>query len=89
MKQKYAAFKKAYKKEKNAEAQNLLLKNFMLSLSPDELIEWLMEGNKIMSDYLDALVDSKDLNNLQLASNEIESLEAMLKNSNSTVSKAA
>jgi hypothetical protein len=89
MKQKYAAFKKAYKKEKNAEVQDLLLKNFMLNLSADELIEWLTEGNKIMSDYLDALVDSKDLNNLQLASNEIESLEAMLKNSNSTVSKAA
>jgi hypothetical protein len=89
MKQKYAVFKKEYKKAKDAEAQNVLLKNFMLSLSPDELIEWLMEGNKIISDYLDTLVDSNENDKIQLASDEIESLEALLKNSNVNISKAA
>jgi hypothetical protein len=61
----------------------------MLSLSPDELVDWLMEGNKIMSEYLEALIDSNDNDNIQLASNEIEALESIIKNSNSNISKAA
>ena len=45
---KYNVFLESYSLASDKEKREILLKEFLFSLSPDELIAWLKDGNKII-----------------------------------------
>jgi hypothetical protein len=85
---KYDAFNKQYRLTKDENARTLLMKDFMLSLSPDELIDWLREGNKDIVNYISTLIQTKEPDNLARAEKCIQEVEVLLKK-DLAVSKAA
>ena len=57
----------------------MLLKEFLFSLPPDELIAWLKDSNKIIKDNLSQLINSGDPSNMQFAKDCLDEMEAFLK----------
>lgn len=65
------------------------MKDFMLSLPPDELIDWLREGNKDIVTYISTLIQTKEPENLARAEKCIQAVEGIFKKDTVAVSKAA
>jgi hypothetical protein len=75
---KYAVFFENYKQAQSKDAQMTLLKDFLFSLSPDELMAWLKDSNQIIKDNLSQLIHSGDVESLQYAKDCINEMEAFL-----------
>lgn len=86
---KYDVFYKEYRLIKDENARTLFMKDFMLSLPPDELIDWLREGNKDIVNYISTLIQTKKPENLALAEKCIDEVEGLFKKDAVAVSKAA
>jgi hypothetical protein len=65
------------------------MKEFMLSLSPDEFVYWMKEGNREMAEALRELIQTKDPDNIAYAKSYVDDMIAMLKPKSTSVSKAA
>jgi hypothetical protein len=86
---KYDVFYKQYRLIKSEDARTLYMKDFMLSLSSDELIDWLREGNKDIVNYISTLIQTKEPENLARAEKCIQDVEGLFKKDMVSVSKAA
>jgi hypothetical protein len=86
---KYDVFYKEYRLIKDEDARTLFMKDFMLSLSSDELIDWLREGNKDIVNYISTLIQTKEPENLARAEKCIQEVEGLFKKDRVSVSKAA
>lgn len=75
---KYAVFFENYKQAQNKDAQIALLKDFLFSLTPDELMAWLKDSNQIIKDNLSQLIHSGDAESLQYAKDCINEMEVFL-----------
>ena len=75
---KYSIFLEKYSLIKDKEKKEILLKEFLLCLSPDELIAWLKDGNKIIKDNLQQLINSRENSNVQFAKDCLDELESFL-----------
>lgn len=64
------------------------MKDFMLSLPPDELIDWLREGNKDIMNYISTLIQTKEPENLARTEKCIQEVEGLFKKDTVAVSKA-
>jgi hypothetical protein len=86
---KYQVFYKNYFSVSDEDMRTLLMKDFMLSLSSDELIDWLREGNKDIVNYISTLIQTKEPENLARAEKCIQEVEGLFKKDMVSVSKAA
>lgn len=86
---KYQTFFNDYASVSDEGKQGLMMKDFMLSLSPDELIDWLREGNRDIVNYISALIQTKEPENLAHAEMCIQEVEGLFKKEIVAVSKAA
>jgi hypothetical protein len=86
---KYQVFYKNYFSVSDEDMRTLLMKDFMLSLSSDELIDWLREGNKDIVNYISTLIQTKEPENLARAEKCIQEVEGLFKKDIVSVSKAA
>jgi hypothetical protein len=86
---KYQTFYKNYTSVSDEEKRGLIMKDFMLSLPPDELIDWLREGNKDIVNYISTLIQTKEPENLARAEKCIQEVEGLFKKDMVSVSKAA
>jgi hypothetical protein len=86
---KYQVFYKNYFSVSDEDMRTLLMKDFMLSLSSDELIDWLREGNKDIVNYISILIQTKEPENLARAEKCIQDVEGLFKKDIVSVSKAA
>ena len=75
----YTAFKKKYKTCQSETEQLALLKDFMFSLSPDELFTWMNEGTEIIYKSLSELLKTGNPEDLKYVKNYIHSLEKIMK----------
>ena len=79
----YSLFLKKYVLTKDKEKRETLLKEFLFSLPPDELIAWLKDSNKILKDNLTQLINSGDSSNIQFAKDCLDEMTAVLQPSRS------
>jgi hypothetical protein len=87
---KYSIFLEKHKTLASKEEQMLLLKNFMLSLSPTELKEWLLnDDDENMVDTLRDLVSKHGEEGRKHAKQYISEIKDILKDIPLNVSKAA
>ena len=86
---KYTAFLKKYKVATSEDAQKELLKQFMFSLSPDELVLFLTESGEFIESGLTELIQSRDNSHIEFAKNYIDELETILKKDTTVLLKAA
>jgi hypothetical protein len=86
---KYQTFYTNYYAVTNEGVRGLMMKDFMLSLSSDELIDWLREGNKDIVNYISTLIQTKEPENLARAEKCIQEVEGLFKKDTVAVSKAA
>jgi hypothetical protein len=75
---KYTSFLKKHKAAKSEEEQKALVKDFMMSLSPDEFTAWLSESNDFIETALLELINSGDKDNIAFSKNYIKDLETIL-----------
>ena len=75
---KYNVFLESYSLASDKEKRETLLKEFLFSLSPDELIAWLKDGNKIIRENLSQLINSGESSNVQFAKDCLDELESFL-----------
>ena len=74
----YNIFLEKYGSTNGKEKREILLKEFLFGLSPDELIAWLKDGNKVIKDNLAQLINSGDDSNVQFAKDYLDELESFL-----------
>ena len=79
----YSLFFEKYVLTKDKEKRETLLKEFLFSLPPDELIAWLKDSNKILKDNLTQLINSGDSSNIQFAKDCLDEMTAVLQPSRS------
>ena len=75
----YSIFFEKYTLTSDKEKREKLLKEFLFSLPPDELILWLKDSNKILKDNLSQLINSGESSNIQFAKDCLDEMEAFLK----------
>jgi hypothetical protein len=86
---KYQVFFNDYHAVSDEATRDLMMKEFMLSLSPDEFVYWMKEGNREMAEALRELIQTKDPDNIAYAKSYVDDMIAMLKPKSTSVSKAA
>lgn len=75
---KYSEFFENYKDAQTKEDKSELLKDFLFSLSPNELLTWFREGNMIIKDNLSQLIQTNDAKNLQFVEDCLDDMESFL-----------
>ena len=83
----YSIFFEKYTLTNDKEKREVLLKEFLFSLPPEELIAWLKDSNKIIKDNLSQLINSGDGSNIQFAKDCLDEMETFLQPK--TIRKAA
>jgi hypothetical protein len=83
----YQTFCKNYTSVSDEEKRGLIMKDFMLSLPPEELVDWLREGNKDIVNYISTLIQTKEPENLARAEKCIQEVEGLFKKDTFAVSK--
>lgn len=75
---KYSEFFENYKEAQTKEDKSELLKDFLFSLSPNELVAWFREGNLVIKDNLSQLIQTNDAKNLQFVEDCLDDMESFL-----------
>lgn len=86
---KYQVFFNDYHSVSDEATRDSMMKDFLFSLSPDEFVYWMKEGNREMAEALRELIKTNDPENIAYAKKHVDEIIAMLKPKNSVVSKAA
>ena len=75
---KYPEFFENYKTAQSKEDKSELLKNFLFSLSPTELVAWFRDGNLVIKDSISQLIQTNDAKNLQFVEDCLDDMESFL-----------
>jgi hypothetical protein len=75
---KYTSFLKKHKAAVSEEEQKDLVKEFLMSLTPDEFMAWLSESNDFIESALLELINSGESDNIAFSKNYIHDLQAIL-----------
>lgn len=86
---KFQMFYKNYHAVSDEATRDLMMKDFLFSLSPDEFVYWMKEGNREMAEALRELIQTNDPENIAYAKSYVDDMIALLKPKSAVVSKAA
>jgi hypothetical protein len=86
---KFQMFYKNYHAVSDEGTRDSMMKDFLFSLSPDEFVYWMKEGNREMAEALRELIQTKDPDNIAYAKSYVDDMIALLKPKSAVVSKAA
>ena len=74
----YTIFFEKYQQTNDKTQREQLMREFMFSLSPDELTTFLSDNNKALRDSLSQLIQSGDASNIQFAQDCIDNMDSFL-----------
>ena len=76
---KYQVFFNDYHAVSDEETRDLMMKEFIFSLSPDEFVYWMKEGNREMAAALRELIQTNEPNNIAYAKSYVDEVASLLK----------